>query len=194
MCATVSCVSVHSPTCAPRRAAAYAASHPACPAPITMTSKFFISHHRALATPEGTAEHAQQSIFITRTLPRVLSPRRHENTKTPRRRSVCHGQKQPPRPQSTRSRRREKYPLRSLRSPRFLLTRKCSPRSWRSPRFLLPGVEKCSLRSRRFLLAGAEIKLLRGLCGLRGSFSVASKKMFSAVFAISAVPSSGFTC
>src|SRR3954451_3594832 len=180
MCATVSCVSVHSPTCAPRRAAAYAASHPACPAPITMTSKFFSSHHRALATPEGTAEHAQQSIFITRTLPRVLSPRRHENTKTPRRRSVCHGQKQPRRPQSTRSRRREnilcglcdlrgsfsrahchRYPhhegtkfsrrkqttttgsnrgarrargadtnknslrcLRSLRSPRFLLTRK----------------------------------------------------------------------
>src|SRR2546427_7389144 len=39
MWATVSVVSVQSPTCAPSRAAAYAASHPACPAPITITSK-----------------------------------------------------------------------------------------------------------------------------------------------------------
>ena len=38
MCATVSRDSVQSPTCAPSRAAAYAASQPACPAPITMTS------------------------------------------------------------------------------------------------------------------------------------------------------------
>src|SRR6476660_5848102 len=39
MCATVSVDSVHSPTRAPRRAAAYAASQPAWPAPITITSK-----------------------------------------------------------------------------------------------------------------------------------------------------------
>src|SRR5438876_1768228 len=39
MCATVSVVSVQRPTCAPRRAAACAASQPACPAPITITSK-----------------------------------------------------------------------------------------------------------------------------------------------------------
>src|SRR6185503_18208351 len=38
MCATVSVDSVHSPTAAPRRAAANAASQPACPAPTTMTS------------------------------------------------------------------------------------------------------------------------------------------------------------
>src|SRR5437868_3236767 len=38
MCATVSAESVHSPTCIPSLAAAYAASHPAWPAPITMTS------------------------------------------------------------------------------------------------------------------------------------------------------------
>src|SRR5690242_9025303 len=38
MWATVSLESVQRPTCAPRRAAAYAASHPACPAPTTMTS------------------------------------------------------------------------------------------------------------------------------------------------------------
>src|SRR5258705_3704575 len=39
MCATVSFDSVHRPTRQPSRAAAYAASTPACPAPITMTSK-----------------------------------------------------------------------------------------------------------------------------------------------------------
>ena len=39
MCATVSADSVQSATRAPSRAAAYAASHPAWPAPITMTSK-----------------------------------------------------------------------------------------------------------------------------------------------------------
>src|SRR5438132_10572078 len=39
MCATVSGVSVQIATLQPSRAAAYAASHPACPAPITMTSK-----------------------------------------------------------------------------------------------------------------------------------------------------------
>src|SRR4051794_26385561 len=83
MCATVFFVSVHSPTCAPRRAAAYAASHPACPAPITMTSKFFISHHRALATPEGTAEHAQQcySLHFTGLLPPKRNPRTRQRNK-----------------------------------------------------------------------------------------------------------------
>src|SRR5438477_10838169 len=39
MCATVSGVSVQIATLQPSRAAAYAASHPACPAPITITSK-----------------------------------------------------------------------------------------------------------------------------------------------------------
>ncbi len=38
MCATVPLDSVHSATRLPSRAAAYAASHPACPAPITTTS------------------------------------------------------------------------------------------------------------------------------------------------------------
>src|ERR1051325_3588507 len=38
MWATVSVESVHRPTRTPSRAAAYAASQPACPAPITMTS------------------------------------------------------------------------------------------------------------------------------------------------------------
>ena len=38
MCATVSRDSVHRPTWQPSRAAAYAASTPACPAPMTMTS------------------------------------------------------------------------------------------------------------------------------------------------------------
>src|SRR5437879_5028439 len=56
MCATVSVVSVHSPTWAPSRAAAYAASHPACPAPITITSKeLFIS------LTKGTAQRPQRS-------------------------------------------------------------------------------------------------------------------------------------
>src|SRR5471032_1802464 len=62
MCATVSFVSVHSPTCAPRRAAAYAASHPACPAPTTITSKLFFTRHN----PEKTAEnskYAKKMIF-----------------------------------------------------------------------------------------------------------------------------------
>ena len=40
MCATVSRDSVHSPTEQPSRAAAYAASTPAWPAPMTMTSNF----------------------------------------------------------------------------------------------------------------------------------------------------------
>src|SRR5215831_6034886 len=40
MCATVSSERVQSPTCAPSRAEANAASQPACPAPITMTSKW----------------------------------------------------------------------------------------------------------------------------------------------------------
>ena len=40
MCATVSGDSVQMATLRPRRAAAYAASHPACPAPITITSNF----------------------------------------------------------------------------------------------------------------------------------------------------------
>jgi hypothetical protein len=39
--ATVSAESVHNPTRHPSRAAAQAASHPACPAPMTMTSKSF---------------------------------------------------------------------------------------------------------------------------------------------------------
>src|SRR5499427_5852627 len=38
MCATVSTLSVHNPTRTPRRAAAWAASQPAWPAPITITS------------------------------------------------------------------------------------------------------------------------------------------------------------
>src|SRR3954465_13946514 len=121
-------------------------------------------------------------ILLTRTMPPVPSPRRHENPKAPRRRSVCHGQKQPPRPQSTRSRRREKYPLRSLRSPRFLLTRtlppvpsprrhevltkktkndyRKQPRSTQSARsrYEQEFSLRC-LRSLRFLRAGAEIKL-----------------------------------
>ena len=51
MCATVSGDSVHKPTRAPRRAAANAASQPAWPAPITMTSKRFIT---TKATMQGT--------------------------------------------------------------------------------------------------------------------------------------------
>src|SRR5215203_2444302 len=40
MCATPFRDSVHNPTWQPRRAAAYAASTPACPAPMTITSNF----------------------------------------------------------------------------------------------------------------------------------------------------------
>ena len=52
MCATVSLVSVQSPTCAPRRAAA-SASQPACPAPMTMTSKRSFMSQRSRRTRVG---------------------------------------------------------------------------------------------------------------------------------------------
>src|SRR5262245_52472195 len=55
MCATVSFESVHRPTLHPSRAAAYAASTPACPAPITMTSNRILL---AYAEPlEDVAQH-----------------------------------------------------------------------------------------------------------------------------------------
>src|SRR6266576_2616431 len=65
MCATVSFVSVHSPTLTPSRAAAYAASHPACPAPITITSKLSaINSHKPLPqrTQKKYKEDAQEDV------------------------------------------------------------------------------------------------------------------------------------
>src|SRR6186713_3754041 len=56
MSATVSADSVHRPTRQPRRAAAHAASHPAWPAPITMTS----SEVTLLANTELSEDVPQQ--------------------------------------------------------------------------------------------------------------------------------------
>ena len=53
MCATVSVVSVQSPTCAPRRAAAYAASHPRARRRSTITSKRFMSSNRLQSFPDA---------------------------------------------------------------------------------------------------------------------------------------------
>src|SRR5215213_3903662 len=57
MWATVSFESVHRPTLQPRRAAAYAASTPACPAPMTMTS------NRILFAYAEPLENVSQYIF-----------------------------------------------------------------------------------------------------------------------------------
>src|SRR5712691_11825394 len=57
MCATVSVERVQKPTCAPSRAAACAASQPAWPAPITMTS------NERLTVPRLTTEHARHASF-----------------------------------------------------------------------------------------------------------------------------------
>ena len=73
MCATVSVVSVQSPTCAPRRAAANAASQPACPAPITITSKLFFMSQRSSAelacdlttNSKNTKTHEETGLYKT---------------------------------------------------------------------------------------------------------------------------------
>src|SRR6516165_1924233 len=62
MCATVSRDNVQSPTRAPSRAATKAASHPAWPAPITMTSKrSFIARHSF--TDAEAREDVRQHVF-----------------------------------------------------------------------------------------------------------------------------------
>src|SRR3954471_11995921 len=62
MCATVSFVSVHNPTWTPIRAAAYAASHPACPAPITMTSNSRLLMSLLLADAESGEDVGEQIV------------------------------------------------------------------------------------------------------------------------------------
>src|SRR3954451_24121547 len=62
ICATVSFVSVHNPTWTPIRAAAYAASHPACPAPITMTSKSRLLMSPSLADAESGEDVGEQIV------------------------------------------------------------------------------------------------------------------------------------
>src|SRR6185436_8823743 len=62
MWATVSFVSVQSPTWTPIRAAAYAASHPACPAPITITSKSRLLMSRSLADAESREDVGEQIV------------------------------------------------------------------------------------------------------------------------------------
>src|SRR5258708_4837404 len=85
ICATVSVESVHNPTCAPRRAAAYAASHPAWPLPMTMTSnEFFIRRSTLLSHTEPREDVLQQ--IVRRALAgnllerraRLLQIRQHE--------------------------------------------------------------------------------------------------------------------
>src|SRR5207247_1315502 len=68
MCATVSVASVQRPTRAPRRAAANAASHPACPAPITITSKVSFTcplHCRETGQRRGLGRGELQSLADT---------------------------------------------------------------------------------------------------------------------------------
>src|SRR6187549_3115052 len=63
MWATVSGDSVHTPTCKPRRAAAYAASTPACPAPITITSnREVIRARRSFADAEAREDVFQEGV------------------------------------------------------------------------------------------------------------------------------------
>src|ERR1700687_2262231 len=69
MCATVSGDSVQRPTRAPRRAAAYAASHPACPAPITITSK---SDVVMSLFPNAEPREDMRQQFVRRALARDL--------------------------------------------------------------------------------------------------------------------------
>src|SRR5437773_11646471 len=75
MCATVSVDSVQIATRDPSRAAAYAASHPACPAPTTITSKrSFMSR----------STHRPRTARITHDWKSSRNddlPRKHENTK-----------------------------------------------------------------------------------------------------------------
>src|SRR5689334_5243586 len=85
MCATVSFDSVHRPTLHPSRAAAYAASTPAWPAPMTMTSnlmamrQFIIRGSRISFADAETLEDMTQHVFarapaddLVETRPRVL--------------------------------------------------------------------------------------------------------------------------
>src|SRR3954453_20428539 len=62
MCATVSLVSVHNPTWTPIRAAAYAASQPAWPAPITMTSNSRLFTARSFSYAEPREDVGEQFV------------------------------------------------------------------------------------------------------------------------------------
>src|SRR5438105_12756001 len=65
MWATVSGVSVQIATLQPSRAAAYAASHPACPAPITITSKLSaINSHQPLPQRTQRKNRGQNEFFF----------------------------------------------------------------------------------------------------------------------------------
>ena len=89
MCATVSVDSVQRPTCAPSRAAAYAASQPAWPAPITMTSnasRHSLSELRCIHLPMQNREKmcaadrpaSRRPVISSKRRARVLQIREHE--------------------------------------------------------------------------------------------------------------------